>query len=981
MTDIKKTPIPQRLKNVSSDHPYVAGAIDIIDDVTGDNQQEINADTYRKSETYSKEQLNNMITTPEQKYENYTAEDGDTFSDLGLPAEGEADTTYRVGSWDGTEYNASKFSEYSWDGTQYILLSVQSPGIDSEPTKESTKLVESGGVIAHEARMLSSLFTKPTVNDSSYINIENGQYQQPSGLHTKATRSYTPIPDGCDVMALGYTGQYQTALALYSDEGSEYLVHLEEQSSYAYYTASELEEMGAKYCRMTITDEQAENGEWFLVVANLQEYFNSRINSSIKVVYAPDLKASANSVTIDTLYLLDRGGTRTVLYADGDSTSHTPITFTFRDQAYVLVADKDGVIKTRINTTRVEADDVVLLVFSTNGKMLGGTLYPQWINALNGFVESNDILDSDLIPGGGIKKSNGERNANASYLRTDYIKIEQGMNVSVLGAETSVITPLALYSAPSPKAFVYAEQENATVSMSFDEMDALGAKYFRCSFSTSQISSGNWYLKFLNNRIVNTKIDNIEGTSTVAGSIEVVVPRRVADSLGNELTPTSIPTDGNGWETPTKKEILYIQKKAQQMLDIVWTPKSDVPHGNNDSVFEGGVPVTGLPYSSTKEIDKYIGFDVSIYTFMTAVNNPYSLLYTENIKASASKSSWGRTYHGVNNCAPYFGTVCSVLTGYATGQVIQWSSGEDKWCAEKNLNMIKVYKQDSQGLMIGDIYWKQGHNRLITGLKRDENGDVVIVHLVESYGAKVRETEKTASNFDATMLEENGIIYRNIELYKNSYTPSEFVAVDGEIITPFAYNNDICTFAGDKASFREGELVVINYNLGDTPSHEWTGIEVYKDDVLVETYILSEIDQDEVPDGQKNHALIFEEGFEYGMYKARLTDGSNYSDYTYWEVIETNVSYESSGEIQKMEYSSSNGTPLSFTVCDEGGTIYAHNELSIENVEDGYVQIDLMKLFKSQYPSRTFSPDTYLKIHFEGKYGRVTNEPLSIDVI
>ena len=29
MTEIKKTFIPQRLKNASKDHPYVAGAVDI----------------------------------------------------------------------------------------------------------------------------------------------------------------------------------------------------------------------------------------------------------------------------------------------------------------------------------------------------------------------------------------------------------------------------------------------------------------------------------------------------------------------------------------------------------------------------------------------------------------------------------------------------------------------------------------------------------------------------------------------------------------------------------------------------------------------------------------------------------------------------------------------------------------------------------------------------------------------------------------
>jgi hypothetical protein len=141
----KYQPIPHRLKNMAVGG-HVAGAVDILDDNLNRNQQDINGDTYRKAETYSKEQLNYMITTPEQKYENYTATSETTdVTDL-LPEEGKADTTYRVGCWDGTQYAAEKFTEYSWDGTQYILLSVQDYGIDEVPTDGSHRFVESGGV-------------------------------------------------------------------------------------------------------------------------------------------------------------------------------------------------------------------------------------------------------------------------------------------------------------------------------------------------------------------------------------------------------------------------------------------------------------------------------------------------------------------------------------------------------------------------------------------------------------------------------------------------------------------------------------------------------------------------------------------------------------------------------------------------------------------------------------------------------------------
>ena len=104
------------------------------------------ADVYTKSETYNKTELDNMITTPDVQYVTVTATAQTTaVTDL-LPAEGAANTIYRIGSWNGTQYNANTYSEYVWDGTAYILLDVKNPGIDSVPTAGSSNLVESGGV-------------------------------------------------------------------------------------------------------------------------------------------------------------------------------------------------------------------------------------------------------------------------------------------------------------------------------------------------------------------------------------------------------------------------------------------------------------------------------------------------------------------------------------------------------------------------------------------------------------------------------------------------------------------------------------------------------------------------------------------------------------------------------------------------------------------------------------------------------------------
>lgn len=127
-----RSPIPSRLYNAAKGG-HVAGTADIIDDDKGKTQDVINQETdnalenrYTKEETYSKTELNNLITTPEQEYVSVVATDQTTAATDVLPVTGAADTTYRVGNWDGTQYNDSVFSEYAWNGSAYVKLSTKS---------------------------------------------------------------------------------------------------------------------------------------------------------------------------------------------------------------------------------------------------------------------------------------------------------------------------------------------------------------------------------------------------------------------------------------------------------------------------------------------------------------------------------------------------------------------------------------------------------------------------------------------------------------------------------------------------------------------------------------------------------------------------------------------------------------------------------------------------------------------------------------
>lgn len=111
----------------------VAGANEIYDDIKGKKQSVVNqetdaslADRYTKAETYNKSELNNMITTPNQQYVTVTATDQTTAATDVLPATGAANTVYRVGNWDGSQFDASVYSEYAWNGSSYTFLCVKS---------------------------------------------------------------------------------------------------------------------------------------------------------------------------------------------------------------------------------------------------------------------------------------------------------------------------------------------------------------------------------------------------------------------------------------------------------------------------------------------------------------------------------------------------------------------------------------------------------------------------------------------------------------------------------------------------------------------------------------------------------------------------------------------------------------------------------------------------------------------------------------
>lgn len=328
----------------------------------------------------------------------------------------------------------------------------------------------------------------------------------------------------------------------------------------------------------------------------------------------------------------------------------------------------------------------------------------------------------------------------------------------------------------------------------------------------------------------------------------------------------------------------YTWLKSEQFTNIKWTPKkATIQKASATTKFPANTEQQGIPYSSVWERAKFVGFNVSLHTFMTALNNPYSLMYTECVRYGYSQSAYGISYWGAQNSGPYYGVVCSGYAGYSLGIPVPYATFQFAGLSE----MEEVYDQSANGLQLGDIIWQSGHTRIVKEVWR-KNGITTKVHLAEAVQPLTKDDAiMTATEFNTLLASINGIIYRYKDMYKNiKYTPSPYVAVGDETPQTITYNNDICTFAGDKATFAEGDLIYIHcLNLA------YPQMEIYKDNVLVETITLATDPRATKTSDNLAYAVnLSNDNLSYGKYKCRLKNGGTFSDYTYFEVLDVNLS-------------------------------------------------------------------------------------------
>ena len=305
------------------------------------------------------------------------------------------------------------------------------------------------------------------------------------------------------------------------------------------------------------------------------------------------------------------------------------------------------------------------------------------------------------------------------------------------------------------------------------------------------------------------------------------------------LDKKGVPTIPRAFDTILSKRSVKRSSKAifKQRCDLLtqltWTPIVEDAYPATGGTHFETVEQKGLPYSSTRGVGRTIGFDVSFYTFYTAILNPLSIVYTEDLRTPPAPN-----YIDAGTAGGYYGLVCSEFLAYAHGLSMSFTSGQFTERPEAAL----AETQDAQFAEIGDFLWRPGHVAAVSGVTKDQNGTVTHVEVSEASFPKMVRRSYTTSSFNQRL---NGDT-----LYK--FPISDDLEYN-HFEVPDLSNYTLMLDRGDKTVYEKDSLV--KYNVTDSNS---VALVIEKDGEEIETVSL---------DG----ATLVERSYsEEGLYKAHV---------------------------------------------------------------------------------------------------------------
>lgn len=450
-------------------------------------------------------------------------------------------------------------------------------------------------------------------------------------------------------------------------------------------------------------------------------------------------------------------------------------------------------------------------------------------------------------------------------------------------------------------------------------------KYFRILLSEKEDTKIT-DIDSIINKIIVTKEEHLDELCDYIGkkntSDEFI--ESVAEAVKEELS-----SDYSDYESvmPENIGVLNTILNFKQMLEIEYTTKDVIP-GVEGMDFSANTTHKALPYSSTRIDGSFVPNNTSFHTFMTAIQNPNSYLYTVDLGTLGNEN--GRTYYGA---------VCSTACGYALGLIPLYTSYQ--WKDIPGMEVVDI--TDAYDLKLGDTMWEPGHVSMITDITKNKRGKIGHITISEWWWPKGRSIDYTVDEFmnkyNTTTSNQHPAIYRYSKINTVKHVQNPYVAVEDEVPQTVTYNTDIIPRKGDKANWPKGVDIEIDLLSKDN----YQSCTLFKDDEVIGIYTFAG-NSFEIMGGTDsykctlNDKLLTISGLEAGTYKAHLDgaiDGGNASDFCYWMVVDVTskaTPVGSDGKV-KVDFScSSNAKP--YYVQWAGGTKNGTKYISLLSDED-----------------------------------------------
>lgn len=438
----------------------------------------------------------------------------------------------------------------------------------------------------------------------------------------------------------------------------------------------------------------------------------------------------------------------------------------------------------------------------------------------------------------------------------------------------------------------------------------------------------------------------------------MLFPIAACSQMDDIIDNTPILADDEGWDLPSNEGVRNALLNAEQLVNLRYAPIKDL-YKSREGVIASGSNVRGMVYSSTRYEDLFCPNNVSLWTFMSALNNPSSYLYTVDIKKPP--------YSIKGSVGPLYGQVCTQFVQYALGikhnfQIYQMTVWD---------GFDRLPHQHIDNLRLGDVLTseKMGHTRMVTGIHR-EGGHVVEVAISESE-SPVAKREVYPAHVIASSFGGDGYqIYRYRYIENTPHEPSPFVSVGGEPLVDVdqLLVREVIPRRGDKANWRKDEEVVIDV----VSQGDYADYKLYNGDALVQ--------QSPIPHDQVINLGVM----PCGDYKLCLSRDSVDSRFAYWIVADYSISAEYMGNrTVKVSFSSQNATPVWVTWRRPALLDAVNNNMPLwttkitkEDCEHGFVMTTLDKYIANRWGLGEWD----FKVAFETKYGIISSDSQTVNI-